>query len=65
MKTQLPDMFLRIKKVGSVEIPDGMTYEEAIDYAINQDSEGVVYFDLYIDVCTNDGEVVNEAGWEE
>ena len=62
---QLADMYVRIEKVGSVEIPDGMSYEEALDYANQQDSEGLVYFDLYIDVCDQDGEVVNEAGWEE
>lgn len=58
-------MYLRIEKSANIDIPEGMTYEQALDYANQMDSEGNLEFDLYIDVMDEGGEVVNEAGWEE
>jgi hypothetical protein len=57
--------YLRISKQADINIPEGMTYEEALAYAHQQDAEGALDFDLYIDVMNEDGECVNEAHWEE
>jgi hypothetical protein len=56
-------MYIRVEKIGTVEIPDGATYEEAIDYAHARDADGSIEFDLSIEVMDDDGELVTEAEW--
>lgn len=56
-------MYVRVEKSGTVEIPKGATYEEAIDYAYAQDAEGCIEFDLSIEVMDDSGEVITEADW--
>ena len=58
-------LYVRIEKVASIEVKDGMTYEEAIAYGGSMESEGNLEYDLYLDVIDDCGEVVNEAGWDE
>lgn len=58
-------LYLRVEKSASLDIPDGLTYEEALAYAHQQDAEGNLEYGLYINVMFEDGEVANEAGWEE
>ena len=58
-------LYLRIEKSVNIDIPDGMTYQQAIDYAHQMDADGDLEFDLFIDVMDEGGEVVNETGWEE
>ena len=56
-------MYIRVEKFGTVEVPDGATYEEAIAYAHAQDADGSIEFDLYVDIVDDDGEIVTEAEW--
>jgi hypothetical protein len=58
-------MYLRIETITNIEIPAGLTYDEAIAYAHQQNCEGNLEPDLYIDVCYEDGAVANEAGFNE
>ena len=58
-------MYLRVEKSANFDIPEGMGYEEALEYARQKDAEGSLEFDLYINVLYEDGEVANEAGFDE
>jgi hypothetical protein len=61
MKKATKGMYLRIAKEAIIDIPEGMTYEEALAYAHQQDADGGLPFDMYIDVMDEDGEVVEES----
>ena len=58
-------LYLRIKKSTNIDIPEGMSYEEAITYGHQQDALGGLEYDLYIDVMYESGDVANEAGYTE
>jgi hypothetical protein len=42
-----------------------MGYEEALEYARQKDAEGNLEYDLFINVMYEDGEIANEAGFNE
>lgn len=65
MKIAKNGLYLRIEKSTNVNIPEGLSYKEAIEYGYTKDLEGSLEYDLYIDVMYEDGEVANEAGYEE
>ena len=58
-------LYLRIEKVANIDIPEGLSYEAAIEYGRQQDAEGFLYYDLFIDVMYADGDVANESGYQE
>ena len=58
-------MYIRIEKSAHIDFPEGMTYEEALEYGRQQDAAGNLEFDLFIDVMYEDGEIANEAGYTE
>jgi hypothetical protein len=58
-------LFVRISKQADVEVNEDLSYEDAIKYGHELDKEGVLDFDLHIDIVDEFGEVINEAGWNE
>ena len=58
-------MYLRVEKSTNFDIPEGMGYEEALEYARQKDAEGNLEYDLFINVMYEDGEIANEAGFNE
>jgi hypothetical protein len=58
-------LYLEIKKTSTIDIPEGLSYEEALQYAHQQDFGGNLEYNLFINVLYEDGTIANEAGYEE
>lgn len=56
-------MYLRIKKCTEIDLPEYLSYEEAIEYGRQQDADNNLQYDLCIDVMYANGEIANEAGY--
>ena len=63
-KKQVPGMYIRVCKEVFIDVPKGLSYEDALEYARQAEGDGNLEFDLRIDVLFEDGTVANEAGWE-
>ena len=57
-------LFIRIRKETFIEVPEGMTYEQALAHGVDTDSTGAPEYELFVDVTDSEGNVQNEAGWD-